>query len=247
MSSKWVVITGASSGIGKATALKFAQEGYRICLIARRTHHLKQVLTQIQAITPFPSIQSQMIACDLSTDEGIDLVIDTLKGESIQYLLHNAATIQPITQLLEISRQEWRHHFTLNVEAPLFITQALISELKGGRVMQISSGAAHKSIAGWGAYCASKATLYRIWASLKEELHGHQIALASVRPGVVDTEMQQEIRHATHPSFVQRPYFEDLKKKNQLISSADVADYLFDLFVHRSREEFSAHEWDIRD
>jgi NAD(P)-dependent dehydrogenase (short-subunit alcohol dehydrogenase family) len=113
--------------------------------------------------------------------------------------------------------------------------------------MHISSGAAHKSIAGWGAYCVSKAALYRMWACLKEELQAHQIDIASVRPGVVDTEMQNTIRQATHPAFVQRPYFENLKATNQLISAEEVAHYIFTLFVHTPAPLFSEHEWDIRD
>ena len=247
--TKWVVVSGASSGIGKATALRFADHGFSICLIARRHQQLEEVAQQIKSkhAKVNSSVEPMIIVADLSTDEGIDQVIDQLNGQSIHYLIHNAATIEPIIPLREISRAQWRRHFTLNVEAPLFITQALTKELAGGRVIHISSGAAHKSIAGWGAYCASKAALYSIWSTFKEELAALNITLASVRPGVVDTDMQRLIRQADHPIFEKRSYFEELKNNHQLISAEEVAEYLYVLCTQISKHELQAKEWDIRD
>lgn len=244
----WVVITGASSGIGYATAYHFAQQGYSVALIARRAERLNALAQVLHTEfgTQFDS-QFIIIPADLSTEQGIDHCIDRLKMLHISVLIHNAAMIQPISSLLEVTRTQWRQHMTLNVEAPFWITQALVKQLHGGRVILISSGAAHKSIAGWGTYCISKGTLYRLWENFKEELATQQITLASVRPGVVDTEMQAEIRQAVHPSFVQRPYFEMLKQQGQLINAEQVAHYLYRLCTDISAEELISKEWDIRD
>ena len=237
----WVAITGASSGIGRAAALYFAARGYSVVLIARRLERLEEVAEAVN-----PEVRSLVVQADLSTDEGIDHVIASLRGLKLALLIHNAAMIQPISELMEVSRSAWRRHLTLNLEAPLFITQALTHELKGGRVIHISGGAAHKSIAGWGAYCVSKAALYRLWESFKGELASRDVTLASVRPGVVDTEMQAEIRSSDDPAFVQRPYFEALKVEGQLKSAEEVAAYLYYLFSEVPSEELSAREWDIR-
>ena len=247
-SEQWVAITGASSGIGHASALAFAAKGYSLALIARRADRLEQLAKQIKELTsPLSPVNTRVIVADLSTDEGIDDTISKLNDLSLKVLLHNAGMIGPIAPLLEVDRQAWRQHLTLNLEAPLFLTQGLISQLRGGRVIHISSGAAHKSIEGWGTYCISKGALYRLWACFKDELLEHDIALASVRPGVVDTEMQAEIREAEHPAFVKRPYFESLKEEGQLIHPQEVAEYLLRLSLNTPTEEFISKEWDIRD
>ena len=245
----WIAITGASSGIGKATALFFAAHGYSVALIARRTHLLEALEREIRehAHQNNLSLEVMCVTADLSCEEGIDHAIETLSPLKLSLLIHNAAMIHPITSLMELSRSEWKRHQTLNVDAPLFITQGLVTQLEGGRVIHISSGAAHKSVSGWGAYCISKAALYRMWACLKDELATKDIAIASVRPGVVDTEMQSEIRSADHPAFTQRPYFEGLKAQGQLIKPGQVAAFLYHLFHDVPSDEFSAHEWDIRD
>ena len=80
-------------------------------------------------------------------------------------------------------------------------------------MIHISSGAAHKNIAGWGTYCVSKGALLDSGSASRMRTLEHDIAMASVRRGVVDTEMQQVIRDAQHSAFVARPYFESLKKR----------------------------------
>lgn len=245
---KWVAITGASSGIGEATAYAFATLGYSVALIARRRDRLEQVVSTLHRVSGSShSVQSRIIVADLSLDTGIDSTIDQLRDLKLEFLIHNAGMIGPITPLLEVTRAQWRQHMTLNLEAPLFLTQGLISQLRGGRVIHISSGAAHKSIAGWGSYCISKGALYRLWACFKEELLSHNIVLASVRPGVVDTEMQTEIRRAEHPAFVQRTYFENLKSEGELLDPAEVAKYLVNLCLNAPSAELIEREWDIRD
>jgi NAD(P)-dependent dehydrogenase (short-subunit alcohol dehydrogenase family) len=239
----WVAITGASSGIGAAAARHFAARGYPVALIARRRERLEALKAELDS----PELSHLVVEADLSVDEGIDNTIEALSSLKLALLIHNAAVIQPISALMEVSRAAWRSHLRLNLEAPLFITQALTEQLKGGRVFHISSGAAHRSIAGWGAYCVSKAALFRLWDCFKEELATLDITLASVRPGVVDTEMQTEIRAAESPAFVNRPYFEELKAQGQLTSPEAVAEYLYRLFSEVPSAELIAREWDIRD
>eukprot|EP00957_Ditylum_brightwellii_P005530 424079-Ditylum_brightwellii.AAC.1 len=89
----------------------------------------------------------------------------------------------------------------VNMEGPLFLTQALLPKLKaatttigGARVLHISSGASQKPYRGWGPYCTSKAGLNMIYRVLREELQPHNIHVGSVRPGVVDTPMQDQAR-----------------------------------------------------
>ena len=79
-----------------------------------------------------------------------------------------------------------------NLDAPLFLTQLLRSNLTGGRVLNVGSGAAHFAVAGWSAYCVAKAALYRLTDCWRHEIA--DISFTSVKPGIIDTPMQKEIR-----------------------------------------------------
>ncbi|WP_290650772.1 SDR family NAD(P)-dependent oxidoreductase, partial [Aquisalimonas sp.] len=129
-------------------------------------------------------------------------------------------------------------------EAPLFLTQALLDRLQGGgRVLHISSGAAHHGYAGWGSYCASKAALHMIYQVLREELQDRGIAVGSVRPGVVDTPMQALVREQPPERFPMVQRFLDLHATGQLEDPQDVARFTAWLLLDVDETAYSAEEW----
>ena len=161
--------------------------------------------------------------------------------------LHNAAVLEPIIPLTEISLQDWRTHHQTNLEGPLFLTQSLLEKLKTGRILHISSGAAHNAYAGWGAYCASKAGLHMIYKVLNKELTDRKIVVGSVRPGVVNTPMQNQVRKATKEVFPEIKKFVDLKEQNQLLDAGIVAKFLCHVLFETDDNAFAENEWDIRE
>lgn len=179
-----------------------------------------------QAILGSPLCQSPHIRCvpaDIGSDEGRQSIIDAIneyENAPVSHVVHNAAVLNPIGPLSSIRLDEFRSAMQINVEAPLFLTQILIPHFSfGARVLHISSGAAHRPIVGWGAYCISKAAFHQAYRVLNEELKSQGVLVGSVRPGVVDTEMQREIRSSTADSFPQVQNFINLKaKKDQLES-----------------------------
>jgi NAD(P)-dependent dehydrogenase (short-subunit alcohol dehydrogenase family) len=136
----------------------------------------------------------------------------------------------------------------INVEEPLFLTQALLPELvENSRVVHISSGAAHQGIPGWGLYCTSKAALFMLGQLLKDELAQRNIWFGSVRPGIVDTPMQEEIRALKPESFPMVEQFRQYKATGALVTSELVAQYLEWLLLEVSGPQLGEREWDIRD
>jgi NAD(P)-dependent dehydrogenase (short-subunit alcohol dehydrogenase family) len=174
---------------------------------------------------------------------------------SVKYVVHNAGLLGPIAPLVEIDRETWRQVVATNLEAPLFLTQALIPNLKQcvadgdiPRVLHVSSGAAVNAYEGWGPYCITKAGLNMMYRCLSAELSQHGILVGSVRPGVVDTPMQDLVRGFDGPAehFPAHDKFRELHKNKKLESPDTVAIYLHWLLSEISSDEFGAEEKDVR-
>lgn len=234
------VVTGGGTGIGRALVQRLATEGLAVIAIGRRSAPL-EVLAQLQPDRIEPR------TADVATPEGRERVAEAVAGRRIRYLLHNAGVLDPVAPLATVGLEEWRYAQAVNVEGPLFLTQRLLPHLTGGRVLHVSSGAAHHPIAGWGAYCTSKAALYMVYQVLDLELHARDIAVASVRPGVVDTPMQALIREQDSERFPDVERFRELKRTGGLTSPESVADFIWQLLTRTTADEFSAQEWDVQE
>ena len=199
------------------------------------------------------------VNADVSTPEGVTAIVTALPPDAcVKYLIHNAGLLGPIAPLAEVDRETWRQVVATNLEAPLFLTQALIPQLKRcadgegcgkkARILHVSSGAAHGSYEGWGPYCVTKAGLNMMYRCLAAELSRHNILVGSVRPGVVDTPMQVQIRTFDGPpeNFPAHYRFLCLKEGGKLESPDNVAMYFHWLLSRISDDEFGIEEWDIR-
>lgn len=258
---KWVVITGGSSGIGAALLRRLARcEPTLGCIaVGRRREKLEQTCQQafVGAESKMSPSRIKVVAADISTSDGISSVVSSLPpGAPVKYLIHNAGILGPIAPLIDIDREAWREVVNTNLEAPLFLTQALMPNLKqcvadgeNPRVLHVSSGAAINSYEGWGPYCTTKAGLNMMYRCLSTELSHHGILVGSVRPGVVDTPMQDIVRGYDGPveHFPSLKKFHDLHESGKLESPATVATYLHWLLSEISDDEFVSDEKDIRD
>ena len=234
------IVTGGGSGIGRGIALALAAGGRRVLIVGRRDAPLEAVEAEApEAI--------RTLAADVGTESGRRAVAAAVGDDRVGCLVHNAAVLDPVTRLAEVPLEDWRRHQAINVEGPLFLTQALLPRLAGGRVLHISSGAAHRPIPGWGAYCTSKAALHMLYQVLKEELASHDIAVGSLRPSVVDTPMQALIRAQPEERFPLVQRFRDLKSGGQLADPEAVGRFAAAVLLHTDAAEFSAREWDYQD
>ncbi len=234
------VITGGGSGIGKALAHKFANEGYAVLITGRHSQKLSETKKK------YPEF-IHILRSDVSEPgdrKNLKNYLEVNKFK-LKYLIHNAAVLSPVKPLMNITLAEWRDHQAINVEGPLFLTQILVPFLMDGRILHISSGAAHHAYQGWGAYCTSKAALYMIYQTLKNELQQHNIKIGSLCPGVVNTPMQDLVRAAKPEYFPALQRFIELKENDELIMPESVADFIYWMLTHTSDDEFTDKEMDF--
>jgi NAD(P)-dependent dehydrogenase (short-subunit alcohol dehydrogenase family) len=235
-----ILITGGGTGIGRALAERFAAKGWRVTIVGRRLELLQQVARD------YPD-KISIISADVGRNQDRQKIVAEAKG-TLDLLVHNAAVLGPVGPILDQSPEDWKSHMATNVEGPLFLTQALLPNLvENSRVVNISSGAAHQGIPGWGMYCTSKAALFMLGQLLKDELAQRNIWFGSVRPGIVDTPMQAEIRALEPENFPMVEQFRQYKATGALVTSELVAQYLEWLLLEVSGPQLGEREWDIRD
>ena len=232
------VITGGGSGIGRALANALVKRNKSVLIIGRR----EPVLIK----TAESSALIDYICADISTSSGRQRIFERLEGVNIiEGLIHNAGIIEPIKPIKTIDENEWRQVLATNLDAPLFLSQLFYSKLINGRVLHIGSGAAYFPVAGWSAYCTSKAALSmltRCW-----QIESEQVAFASVMPGIIDTDMQAYIREASYMDSEKLNFFKQLQRNNQLVSPNTVALFLCWLLLDIDKTRYVSQEWDIYD
>lgn len=237
----WAVITGGGTGIGRALAAELARQDVAVLIAGRRADALEQT----RALDP-QHIRS--LAADVSEESGRQRVCEALPEEArIAYLVHNAGVLDPIGPIGDLDVASWRRNMAVNVEAPLFLTQALLPRLDEGRIVHVSSGAAHRPIAGWSAYCTAKAALFMLYRCINAELNERRILCASVRPGVVDTPMQAHVREQPETRFPSVERFRTLQREGALHPPEEVARFMSWVLREVSDGAFPAREWDIDD
>lgn len=232
------IVTGGGRGLGRALAHALSGRGEQVLIVGRH----EETLRETAAFSPTIAYL-QMDVSSASDRERLYAYlapVSTIKG-----LIHNAGVIDPLEALETISLSSWRTTMMTNVEGPLFLSQGLLKKLDGGRVLHIGSGAAYFPVAGWAAYCTSKAALSMLTKSW--QLETTSPAFASVMPGIVDTAMVASIRHAQNIPAEKRDYFNWLKQEERLLTPETVACFLCWLLLDINQETYVSKEWDIYD
>jgi len=185
-----VLITGASSGIGRATALAFAAEGAHLLLCARRLDRLNALRLEAQAAG---AAEVHTFALDVQVRSAVEASISALPEawKSIDILVNNAGLSRGLSKLQEDDPDNWEEMIDTNVKGLLYVTRAVVPgmlERGRGHVISIGSTAGHQTYANGAVYCASKAAERVISEGLKIDLIGTPIRVTSVDPGMVETE-----------------------------------------------------------
>jgi benzil reductase ((S)-benzoin forming) len=233
---KIAVVTGGGSGLGREIAQQLASQNIHVFIAGRRKHKLLET----QAFSKKFIIP---VCADISTPKGRALLKKSLKGQGIDYLVHNAAIVTPLQPLEKITLAAFRKIQSINVEGPLFLTQLLLPQLnKNARVLHISSDCAETALAHWSPYCTSKAALYMLYQCLKKEFSQRNIHIGSIDPGMMDTPMQRYICHEKN-QFPEKYTLEELIKENLLLSPVFSAEICVKLLLKVSSKKFSEREW----
>jgi len=192
--NKTVFVTGASSGIGLATARAFAMQGARILLCARRQDRLTELTQQLAGLPTQPDVH----AFKLDVRDGV-AVKETLAGlpeewQAIDILVNNAGLSRGLTKLYEDDPQNWEEMIDTNVKGLLYVTRAIVPGMvkrNVGHVVNIGSIAGHQTYPNGSVYCATKAGERAISDGLRLDLIGTDVRVTSIDPGMVETEFSE--------------------------------------------------------
>ncbi len=222
---KIAIITGGSKGIGASLVNTFCKEGFKVISISRSlSGNSDQNLTQIQF--------------DLSQVEKIDELFTLIKNdikEDVTYLvlINNAGLLGEISALENCSSESINKTIQVNLIAPMLLSSKFLAMYKNHklRIVNISSGAGVNSYYGWAGYCASKSGIESITKTIAlEQKDNEKFKILSIMPGVVDTDMQVQIRKADKKDFIHLDRFIELHKNNELFDADFVAYKIYSIF-----------------
>jgi hypothetical protein len=190
LQGKTVLITGASSGIGRATAIAFAREGARLLLCARRLDRLEE-LQQSLISAGAPSVH--LFKLDVQNRAEVESAIANLPADwnKIDVLVNNAGLSRGLAKLQEDDPQNWEEMIDTNVKGLLYVTRSVVPGMVArgsGHVINLGSTAAYTTYANGAVYCATKAAEKAISEGLKIDLMGTPVRVTSVDPGMVETD-----------------------------------------------------------
>ena len=228
-----LIITGGSKGIGKAIAQKYTAENFTVYSISR-SKAIDDSYYQIEA--DLSNSQEAIKAINV-----IFLKIEPATISSIT-LINNAGTLGEIDSLGNIDSKNIQQTIQLNTTTPLVLSNEFIKLTKNfackKQIITISSGAATNPYAGWSIYCSSKAAIEMMTKTIAEEqnelLNG--VKAIAIKPGIVDTNMQTQIRDSSETKFKNVQRFKDLKEQNQLYTPEFVADRIYQIDQQKQLE-----------
>lgn len=193
LDGKVAIVTGASSGIGEATAEALAAEGASVVVAARREDRLQDLVGRIEG----NGGKVLSVACDVTNEEQAHALIERAEGEfgRVDILVNNAG-VMLLSRIDKGLSDQWRQMFDVNVLGLLYATDAAIRVMKrqgSGHIVNISSVAGRKVRATGGVYSGTKWAVNAISEALRMELQEDGIRITIVEPGAVKTELTEHI------------------------------------------------------
>lgn len=230
---KVIILTGASRGIGLAIAHFLLKQSHKLVVVARSEQALRELEKQYNG-------NVAVLTGDLADFSLGEKAVDLAKKhwQKLDGLIVNHGVLDPVKRVRNSSAEEWRAAYDVNFFSAIAMSQAALPELRKskGRILFTSSGAATGAYPTWGAYGSSKAALNHLAMTLAVE--EKDITTVSVRPGVVDTEMQRDIRekHNTAMDEQDAARFAELKKTGGLLKPEQPGHVMAKLVLDAPKE-----------
>jgi NADP-dependent 3-hydroxy acid dehydrogenase YdfG len=215
-----VFITGATSGIGKATAELFAKHQFKLILCGRRQERLVHLKEQLGALTAVHTLNF-----DVRDKDAVKKAIDSLPDEfsKISILINNAGNAHGLDTIQEGSITDWDAMLDINVKGLLYVSKAIIPKMiaqNKGHIINIGSTAGKEVYPRGNVYCASKHAVDAINQGMRIDLNQHGIRVGAVNPGLVETEFSQ-VRFKGDDERAENVY-----KGFQALKPEDIADII---------------------
>lgn len=213
------LVTGASSGIGEATAIALAKAGAKVAIAARRQDRLDELAAEITAAGG----EAFVIVADFTDEKAAQKAVhDTeQKFGRLDFLINNAGVmyLEPVAEA-DLSR--WRHMLDLNVMGLIATSQAALAGMKArkdGHIVNISSTAGRIANPNGGGYSATKFAVVAFSESLRKEVVKDKIRVTVIEPGIVATELREHVAHKATQTMIN-----DLANSMRQLQSVDVAN-----------------------
>ena len=210
---KLAIITGVTAGIGLAMARALSAEGFAIYGVARDPEKLAALDVEL--------VGSEVRDLAVEADVATCLTDLDLTPWSQAVLINNAGSLDPIGRFDAIGLGVSTGTMMLNGLAPIFVSQTFYQAVLAapgcvGRIVQITSGAAHRPIAGWTSYCMSKAAMWMGTQVMAEEMDQTRCQVMALSPGVVATAMQAQIRGESEATMPSVAWFREMADEGKL-------------------------------
>ncbi len=218
--TKTALITGATSGIGEATAYEFAKHGIKLILCGRRLERLKTIQNALEKLTDV-----HILNFDVRSKKDAFQAINSLPAnfETIDILINNAGNAHGLDPIDEGSIDDWDAMMDINVKGLLYVSKAIIpkmTERKSGHIINIGSSAGKEVYPKGNVYCASKHAVLAITEGMRIDLNPYGIKVGAINPGLVETEFSQ-VR------FKGDPIADSVYKGFKALQAKDVAEVIY--------------------
>ncbi|MCA1061503.1 (S)-benzoin forming benzil reductase [Rossellomorea aquimaris] len=238
----YAIVTGATRGLGESIAKGFIEKGIGVMNISRTDNE------SLQRLAREKEVSYEFFHCDLSQTVQTESVFREVGARAFKseadsiYVVQNAGVVTPINPSGEVDTGALEMSVHVNLLSPMIATNELIKAAEGSSskmtMVNISSGAGSRPVYGWSTYCATKAGVNMLTETVSLELTNkhsrHQVIAFS--PGVMDTDMQGEIRSSSKESFADVESFQRYKDEGMLRSTDTVADVLLKLITESEIE-----------
>lgn len=213
-------ITGATSGIGKATAQLFAKNNINLILCGRRLEKLNKLQEELSKLT-----QVHILQFDVSNKDAVNKAITNIPKtfKQIDILINNAGNAHGLSSIQDGSTDDWDAMIDSNVKGLLYVSKAIIPQMvtrKNGFIVNIGSIAAKEVYPNGNVYCASKHAVDAINKGMRIDLNKHNIRVAGIHPGAVETEFS-DVRFKGDTDKAKNVY-----KGYKALQAEDIADII---------------------
>lgn len=204
---KLALVTGATSGIGRATAIKLAENSYNLILTGRRSEQLDALKREIEVKYKRDVLTLNF---DIRSKEAVDKAIDGLseRWRKIDVLVNNAGLAVGLNHIQEGEVDDWERMIDTNIKGLLYITRRvapIMIERGKGHIINIGSIAGTQVYENGNVYCASKHAVHALSQGMREDMLKHNIKVTEIRPGMVETEFSL-VRFKGDADKAQFPY-----------------------------------------
>ena len=217
---KTALITGASSGIGRATAIALAKAGFSLVLCGRRQERLDELKNKLSTLGRMHTLNF-----DVRDKKAVFEAIESLPSDirAIDVLINNAGNAHGLDPIQSGSIDDWEAMIDINVKGLLYVSKAIIPEMlhrESGHIINVGSTAGKEVYPNGNVYCASKHAVDALNQSMRIDLNGKGIRVGAINPGMVETEFSK-VRFKDDDARAEKVY-----QGFQALKAEDVADII---------------------